>query len=147
MDSPTFESYSAETLALPLPLSAHSEQRPVEAAMATLKHVTMSARGAFELLALKQLEQIAEGGERRRGLTMEVFYTSCREKWIASGMDQLKTFITEFKDHALMSSHHAGGQELVYVSHTEENIRAILAQLTVLMAEEAAAKGKGAPAK
>ena len=44
------------------------------------------------------------------GLTLDELYGQCREKWAVSTMDQLKTFITEFKDHALMSvSHHLGG--------------------------------------
>lgn len=73
---------------------------------------------------------------------MEDWFAACREKWLVSSSDSLKTFYTEYKDHALMGTRHVAGRDLVHITLLPEELAAVLAQLRD--AAEPAGGGAGA---
>lgn len=100
----TYEAYKAEAADLPFPLSVRTEQRVLQGALQVLRHVTKNQRAALALLGNHQLEQ-EEGGavaEAQKGMGLDELLQRCKQNWVVSQMEQLRAFITEYKDHDLI---------------------------------------------
>lgn len=98
----TYEAYKAEAADLPLPLSVRSEQRVLQGALQVLRHVTKNQRAALALLGNYQLAQEEGGGDPQRWMGVDELLQQCKEKWVVSQMEQLRAFITEYRDHDLI---------------------------------------------
>ena len=87
-----------------------------------LKSLTPNHRDILRLLAQFQLDE-----PTKKGLDFHEFYTRCRNEMLVNSDQTLRHHLTEFMDHALVSTTRgADGKEYFFVSLKEDVIRNVI---------------------
>jgi origin recognition complex subunit 2 len=134
-DITTFDDYLVETSFENSLLIRTSELGGARGAKFVLDSLTSNARGVFKLLAEHQLTEMEisnmDGkGNESVGLSYSQYYQKCRENFFVSSDLALRTELTEFKDHKLISTKKTlDGTEIFYIPLDKSTLLSIIEQL------------------
>ncbi|CEG65118.1 hypothetical protein RMATCC62417_01975 [Rhizopus microsporus] len=134
-DATTFDDYLVETSFENSLLIRSSELGGARGAKYVLDSLTTNARGVFKILAEHQLMEMEianmDGkGNESVGLSYGQYYQKCREGFFVSSDLALRTELTEFRDHKLISSKKAmDGTELFFIPLDKPTLLHILEQM------------------
>ncbi|ORE02649.1 ORC2-domain-containing protein [Rhizopus microsporus var. microsporus] len=134
-DATTFDDYLVETSFENSLLIRSSELGGARGAKYVLDSLTTNARGVFKILAEHQLMEMEianmDGkGNESVGLSYGQYYQKCREGFFVSSDLALRTELTEFRDHKLISSKKAmDGTELFFIPLDKSTLLHILEQM------------------
>jgi origin recognition complex subunit 2 len=134
-DATTFDDYLVETSFENSLLVRTDELGGARGAKFVLDSLTSNARGVFKILADHQLDEMKnarlEGrGNESVGLTYGQYYQKCREGFYVSSDLALRTELTEFRDHKLISTRKSlDGTELFFIPLDRATLDNIVLQL------------------
>jgi origin recognition complex subunit 2 len=134
-DATTFDDYLVETSFENSLLIRTSELGGARGAKYVLDSLTTNARQVFRILAEHQLMEMEvanmEGkGSESVGLSYGQYYQKCREGFYVSSDLALRTELTEFRDHKLISSKKTmDGTELFYIPLDKPTLLHLLEQI------------------
>ncbi|KAI8992127.1 origin recognition complex subunit 2-domain-containing protein [Mycotypha africana] len=134
-DATTFDNYLVETSFENSLLVRSSEVGGARGAKYVLDSLTTNARGVFKILAEHQLQEMAESnmegrGNETVGLTYGQYYQKCRDQFFVSSDLALRTELTEFRDHKLISTKKAlDGTEIFYIPLDQNTLTGLVEQL------------------
>ena len=156
VEAPTWAPYSAEARTFAPLVAPRAERRRAQGALQVLQALTPKARGIFRLLAEKCAEQTAAAANERAksrrsgggrggaavGVTFHALFQACRERFLCSSQATLRSVLTEFADHELVSERRSGnsgadasntavrgGSDLVQVALSKAALGSVLAQI------------------
>ncbi|KAI9361565.1 origin recognition complex, subunit 2 [Pilaira anomala] len=131
-DATTFDDYLVETSFENSLLIRTGELGGARGAKFVLESLTSNARGVFKILAEHQLTEMElanmEGkGNESVGLSYSQYYKKCREGFFVSSDLALKTELTEFRDHKLISTKkNIDGTEFYYIPLDKSTLLGII---------------------
>ncbi|KAF1806634.1 origin recognition complex subunit 2-domain-containing protein [Mucor lusitanicus] len=134
-DATTFDDYLVETSFENSLLVRTGELGGARGAKFVLDSLTSNARGVFKILAEHQLMEMGiqnmEGrGNETVGLTYSQYYQKCREGFFVSSDLALRTELTEFRDHKLISTKkNLDGTELFFIPLDQSTLVSIVEEL------------------
>lgn len=134
-DATTFDDYLVETSFENSLLVRTGELGGARGAKFVLDSLTSNARGVFKILAEHQLIEMGiqsmEGrGNESVGLTYSQYYQKCREGFFVSSDLALRTELTEFRDHKLISTKkNLDGTELFFIPLDQSTLVNIVEEL------------------
>lgn len=134
-DATTFDDYLVETSFENSLLVRTGELGGARGAKFVLDSLTSNARGVFKILAEHQLMEMGiqnmEGrGNESVGLTYSQYYQKCREGFFVSSDLALRTELTEFRDHKLISTKkNLDGTELFFIPLDQSTLVSIVEEL------------------
>lgn len=134
-DATTFDDYLVETSFENSLLIRTGELGGARGAKFVLDSLTSNARGVFKILAEHQLAEMElanmDGrGNESVGLSYSQYYQKCREGFFVSSDLALKTELTEFRDHKLISTKkNLDGTEFFYIPLDKSTLLNIFEQL------------------
>lgn len=134
-DATTFDDYLVETSFENSLLVRTGELGGARGAKFVLDSLTSNARGVFKILAEHQLMEMGiqnvEGrGNESVGLTYSHYYQKCREGFFVSSDLALRTELTEFRDHKLISTKkNLDGTELFFIPLDQSTLVNIVEEL------------------
>ncbi|KAK4520568.1 Serine/threonine-protein phosphatase [Mucor velutinosus] len=135
-DATTFDDYLVETSFENSLLVRTGELGGARGAKFVLDSLTSNARGVFKILAEHQLMEMGiqnmEGrGNETVGLTYSQYYQKCREGFFVSSDLALRTELTEFRDHKLISTKkNLDGTELFFIPLDQSTLVSIVEELS-----------------
>eukprot|EP00897_Mesotaenium_endlicherianum_P007217 jgi/Mesen1/6523/ME000332S05523 len=114
--TPTYAPYVDEAAFIPPLLTTKGAVDSSRDAALVLHSLTPNARSVFFILAECQM-----ASSEKAGLPFEQWYTMCREKFLVTTTQILRTHLTEFKDHELVRSRRGlDGQDCLYTPLSTE---------------------------
>ncbi|CEP10219.1 hypothetical protein [Parasitella parasitica] len=134
-DATTFDDYLVETSFENSMLVRTGELGGARGAKFVLDSLTSNARGVFKILAEHQLVEMGiqnmEGrGNDSVGLTYSQYYQKCREGFFVSSDLGLRTELTEFRDHKLISTKkNLDGTEVFFIPLDQTTLISIVEDL------------------
>ncbi|KAI9482929.1 MAG: origin recognition complex subunit 2-domain-containing protein [Benjaminiella poitrasii] len=134
-DATTYDDYLVETSFENTMLVRTGELGGARGAKYVLDSLTSNARGVFKVLAEHQLIEMElanmEGrGNESVGLTYGQYYQKCREGFYVSSDLALKSELTEFRDHKLISTKkNLDGTEIFFIPLDRSTLLFIIEQL------------------
>ncbi|GAN07663.1 origin recognition complex subunit 2 [Mucor ambiguus] len=134
-DATTYDDYLVETSFENSLLVRTGELGGARGAKFVLDSLTSNARGVFKILAEHQLMEMGiqnmEGrGNETVGLTYSQYYQKCREGFFVSSDLALRTELTEFRDHKLISTKkNLDGTELFFIPLDQSTLVSIVEEL------------------
>jgi origin recognition complex subunit 2 len=134
-DATTFDDYLVETSFENSLLVRTDELGGARGAKFVLDSLTSNARGVFKILADHQLEEMKNSrmdgrGNESVGLAYGQYYQKCREGFYVSSDLALRTELTEFRDHKLISTRKSlDGTELFFIPLDRATLENIVQQL------------------
>ncbi|KAI8647909.1 origin recognition complex subunit 2-domain-containing protein [Parasitella parasitica] len=134
-DATTFDDYLVETSFENSMLVRTGELGGARGAKFVLDSLTSNARGVFKILAEHQLVEMGiqnmEGrGNESVGLTYSQYYQKCREGFFVSSDLGLRTELTEFRDHKLISTKkNLDGTEVFFIPLDQATLVSIVEDL------------------
>jgi origin recognition complex subunit 2 len=134
-DATTFDDYLVETSFENSLLIRTGELGGARGAKFVLDSLTSNARGVFKILAEHQLTEMEilnmeTRGNETVGLSYNQYYQKCREGFYVSSDLALRTELTEFRDHKLISTKkNLDGTELFYIPLDKLTLLGIIEQL------------------
>lgn len=134
-DATTFDDYLVETSFENSLLIRTSELGGARGAKFVLDSLTSNARGVFKILAEHQLTEMEIAnmetkGNDSVGLTYNQYYQKCREGFYVSSDIALRSELTEFRDHKLISTKkNLDGTEVFYIPLDKSTLLGIIEQL------------------
>jgi len=125
-DATTYAPYVAEVTHLPSMLLGRKVERTAKGANMVLRSLTYKAREVFRQLAVNQ-----DNPETRdQGIPLAKWFQLCRERFLVTSELQLRTHLTEFKDHELVRTRRsAEGQDLYFIPIDKQTLDAILCDM------------------
>ena len=125
----TYVPYVDEVVAAAVPslLVGNKEACTQQSALIVLSSLSNTAKDVFKLVVEAQLDQTGAGG-----ISFQMLFAVCREKFIVSNEMLLRTFLTEFRDHDLLQSKRTSeGGDVFFVPLKEDELQQVLASMAV----------------
>lgn len=133
-DATTFDDYLVETSYENTLLTSAGEMTGIRGAQFVLRSLTSNGRGVFSILVKEQLDAMEAAkvadhlqGNESYGLSYHQYFQKCRESFFATSDTAMRSQLTEFRDHKLISSKRLGdGTEMFYIPFDKNALQILL---------------------
>jgi len=127
-DATTYAPYMAEAALMPSLLLGRKSEQTGKGAVMVLMSLTAKARRVFRVLADNQ--NVSQGNNKEQGLSLQSWFQLCREQFLVTSEQLLRSLLTEFKDHQLVRIRKgADGTDLHFIPLGEEALAQVLSDV------------------